>query len=264
MSKLLVGPWMGEFGWEMMRWQGIIRYYAQDNKFDEVIIGCASGNRVLYQDFATDFIDNTPYHGYPDGWKYNHMNPVFDKEILEKVNPDVYISPTQESTARSKPQNFAKYGVSDPALSYDLLIHPRSTTKNGTGIRNWPEGRWMNLVNSLTELKIGCIGTTNSSYYIPGVADLRDISLDKLVNIMSSSKMVIGPSSGPMHLASLCGLKHLVWTDTKVWSSISGTNRQRYETIWNPFMTDVIVIDQEGWQPSIDTILNVLEEEFDL
>jgi hypothetical protein len=58
-----------------------------------------------------------------------------------------------------------------------------------------------------------------------------------------------------MHLASLCRTPHVVWTDAKKWAR-GRTNRQKYETWWNPFGTPVHVIDEEGFDPAPETILD--------
>ena len=70
---------------------------------------------------------------------------------------------------------------------------------------------------------------------------------------MNKSKLIIGPSSGPMHLASLSGLKHLVWS--------SEHNKSRYLNICNPFKTEVIFYSKEGWNPNPNNIYNIISKE---
>ena len=67
---------------------------------------------------------------------------------------------------------------------------------------------------------------------------------------MNKSKLIVGPSSGPMHMASLCGLKHLVWS--------TEYNRVRYERDWNPFKTEVIFHSDGGWNPNPETIKEII------
>jgi hypothetical protein len=57
---------------------------------------------------------------------------------------------------------------------------------------------------------------------------------------------MVGPSSGPMHLASLSGTRHLVWS--------SPHNRNRYLDAWNPFKTPVYFYAKEDWNPKVDNI----------
>jgi hypothetical protein len=55
--------------------------------------------------------------------------------------------------------------------------------------------------------------------------------------LLANADIVIGPSSGPMHLASLCGAPHVTWTD-------KASTKRRYLGGWNPHKTPCIVLDQ--------------------
>ena len=94
---------------------------------------------------------------------------------------------------------------------------------------------------------VACVGTTKESGLIDGADDLRDKSLSDIFNILRNCKTVFGPSSGPMHLSSLCGASHLVWGDR----SLSLT---RYENNWNPLRTPVLFLDEYQYQPSPEYI----------
>ena len=84
--------------------------------------------------------------------------------------------------------------------------------------------------------------------------------MEDLCDVLRSSEVCIGVSSGPMHLASLCLCKHVVWTDLKHQKAINGTNKDRYKTIWNPFQTKVKVIDKYGWLPPVDEIYKAVRK----
>ena len=52
---LVAGPFLGEFGWELMQWQGYIR---QLSKFYEhVTVYGRSSSAFLYKDFVSEFIE---------------------------------------------------------------------------------------------------------------------------------------------------------------------------------------------------------------
>ena len=199
-NTLFAGPWVGEFGWELFCWQGMLRVnpFLQYDK----VISCANGSRL-------PFLPNCKY---------------------------------------------IKYG--DPTVApkhYDVLIHARGTDKHGTGFRNWPEFKWADLIKH-TGLSYASIGSQEGSYHVDNTDDLRGVSLEELCGYMSASTMVIGPSSGPMHLASLCGTPHFVWSGDK-------PNVDRYEKYWNPLKTRVKVLDHtHGWDPPLLTILKELEK----
>jgi hypothetical protein len=71
--------------------------------------------------------------------------------------------------------------------------------------------------------------------------------------------MVVGCSSGPLHLSSHCRTPHILWTDSKYQKAVGGTNKQRYKKIWNPFQTRCIVIDT-GWNPSVKEVKKAIKE----
>jgi len=258
MSKLLLaGPWLGEFGWELMMWQAHIRKVACDDKYDDVICIVRSGHDFMYSDFTDRFIF-MDIDGSKNGWKINEKNPTVPSGILQKFKDDD-VRVIEPSAIDFKCQNFIKYEVDSPH-KYDLLFHCRSTTKLGTEYRNWPVKRWELLRDNFNGLKIACIGSKDESIVINGTDDLRGCGLKELASYCCNSKIMIGPSSGPMHFASLCGCTHIVFTDTKI-RFRDRTNRYRYEEGWNPLGTKAIVIDEEGWRPSVATVVKSIEGE---
>ena len=80
---------------------------------------------------------------------------------------------------------------------------------------------------------------------------MRMIQIDKLTNVLHSSYDCC-PSSGPLHLASL-------WY--KASSLSTEHNRKRYENDWNPFNSEVIFYSDEDWNPSVESIFNIISNE---
>ena len=79
-----------------------------------------------------------------------------------------------------------------------------------------------------------------------------------LCGYINQAKCIIGPSSGPIHLASLCGTTQIVWSGHE-------RNKYRYEELWNPHKTKVIYLGDEGWQPSVEHVYkNVKQYLFDI
>jgi ADP-heptose:LPS heptosyltransferase len=90
--------------------------------------------------------------------------------------------------------------------------------------------------------------------WLKGTEDLRSIELKKICDIMRNSECVFGPSSGPMHLASLCGAPHIVWSTSK--------NKTRYEENWNPLSTPVLFLDKHGWHPTAEYVVERFSQWF--
>jgi ADP-heptose:LPS heptosyltransferase len=134
----------------------------------------------------------------------------------------------------------------------DILFHPRGRSFGAD--RNWSPERWEALIALLRAegYRLGCLGLRTATLQVPGnegdFLDLRDRPLSETLDIIASAKAVIGPSSGPMHLASLCGTPHVVWTDNRSYAR-GRSNRDKYESWWNPLKTPVKVLDAYGFDP---------------
>jgi len=255
MKILLAGPWLGEFGWELMKWQAHIRKVVSQNKYDMVVCIVRTGHQFLYLDFADEFVF-VDKEGARNGWRLNEDKPTISSDILDKYDGND-IDKIEPFAVEFEDQEFVKYEM-DSIYDYDLLFHCRSTAKLNTQSRNWPIERWEALRDRFEGLKIACVGSESESVAIEGVEDIRGCGLSKLAAVCNNAKMIIGPSSGPMHFASLCGCPHVVFTDRER-RFYTKTNRYRYEQGWNPFGTKAIVVDNEGWQPSVETVIKAIE-----
>ena len=259
---LLAGPWVGEFGWELFCWQGFIRKLSK--KYDKTIVIGRPTNEYLYKDFCDEYIKFDPESFNTDAW--NCHNAKNANHVIKTIKHTDYISGhfdigmryTQNGVIDTKgwffnKQLYHKYETITKEDGYDVIFHCRN--KKTGGERNWEKTQWEELYRLLDDdIKIACVGN-NESFYIDGTKDLRNIDLNDLITTMNNSKLIVGPSSGPMHLASLCGLKHLVWS--------TEYNRVRYEKDWNPFNTETIIYSEEGWNPNPNNIKEIIKKEID-
>ena len=253
-SRLFAGPFVGEFGHELFCWQGVLRNNSK--KYDDVTIVCTPGKEVLYEDFANKIITYTP-ETYEANGPYNYGKtenyPIPDYEC-DYIGPNTQLTEYHGSRGGhfepNLKQEFVKLGA-PCSSSFKYIIHARATSKVSTGYRNWSVDKWDRLVESL-DGSVACIGTVQGAYHIQGTEDLRDLPLSELCNILSTSEIIIGPSSGPMHLASLCGLKQVVWSGD--WY-----NKKRYEQDWNPHNTDVSYLNPNTWDIKVEEVLQCLK-----
>jgi hypothetical protein len=256
---LLAGPWVGEFGWELFCWQGYVRKLSKN--YDKTIVIGRPNQKLLYEDFCDEYIDFDPKGFKTDSWSCHDC--IKPNDLINKIphtdyldgNFDIGFRYGQNGAFDIKglfnQQEFIKYQSNSLNCGYDIIFHCRN--KSTGSDRNWEKEQWVELFNLLGyDFKIACIGNAEA-FHINGSDDLRGISLSDLVSVMNNSKLIIGPSSGPMHLASLSGLKHLVWS--------SEHNRDRYLKVWNPFNTDVIFYSNEEWNPKPKNIYNIITNE---
>ncbi len=248
---LFVGPWVGEFGWELLNWQAFVR--ALSREYDSTVVCCRRGNEALYADFATDFVPHQIRGTAECNQARQIENPREVQRVLDLVPRDAdHLKPLGHQPLTR--QQFIPFGERQADLETDVLFHPRG--RNFGTDRNWNESKWEALISSLSRqgLRVGCIGLSRATVDVDGdIIDHRDVPLDQTMNLIASTRLVIGPSSGPMHLASLCKTPHLVWTDKRKWAR-GMTSRMKYERYWNPFQTEAIVIDEFEFDPPVEEI----------
>lgn len=249
-TTVFAGPWVGEFGWELFCWQGYLRSVA--DQFDRVIVCSRPGHEALYEDFADEFVPFDPppdaqpdchrMHGY-DGDAFSHLVP----EGAQWMNPWNLKADWSGGPPVVHNQKFIQFGKATP-YKYDILIHARG--RRTCSERNWSRANWLELYASLPHgWTVGWVGLEDESMAHPAGdgLDLRSVSLSELIHTLRAARMVIGPSSGPIHLAALCGTPHVVW---------SGSVRDvpRYRDLWNPFNVSHTMLTT--WQPKVSDVLD--------
>ena len=258
MRSLIAGPWVGEFGWELMSWQAVIRKMSK--AYDRVVVCTRTGHEAIYEDFAQEFVLHS-LEGTKDCGRLTGHNIGEEARLRNKLLQyhGVRMHPFKRPIA-VQDQEFIKFGEGHSFSPFDVLVHARARVGKRPH-HSYPIGEWDNIVKRLINagLTVGAIGT--EAYLPDGAMDLRALSLRSLMGIIRASHLVIGPSSGPIHLTSLCGTRHLVWTDTAYYSAIKGRNRRRYETIWNPLKTPCRVMDNYGWHPPFEKVVAAVFEE---
>tara|TARA_R110000851_G_scaffold108257_2_gene229343 strand:+ start:1622 stop:2491 length:870 start_codon:yes stop_codon:yes gene_type:complete len=271
-KTLVAGPWLGEFGWELFAWQGHLRTLSKS--FDRTIIIAQGNTSLLYNDFSDTYLSFEPKNKnlsdcfHMKGYEYNLVDVYStlkeNKIILDKNHTHYYLprsfcnlSPMSgyntvfpsgiEGIPPIKP-SYIKFGEKTPTIENIIVFHARNRPQ-GPKVHNWDIDKWKELCSLYNNAgyQTVSIGTLQSSFHVPGSLDKRNITMEETVSIIRNSRCVLGTSSGPMHLASLCNTPHIVW-------SIE-SNRQRYYTKWNPHVTPVIFLscdtNSSGPPPSI-------------
>lgn len=234
---VLFGPWIGEFGWELMAWQAWCR--EQSKRFEKTYVCSFPDMEPLYQDFA-EFIPHT------------HQGRALDWDKKENIDKAQFELP-KDITAQILPfkkyrtgGEFRKFGF--PTKGYDYLLHARGI---GRGGKDYPLPLWLEIAKSLPG-RVASIGSA-LDHYIPDTADMRDVPLNVLMDIMAGCDCVIGQSSGVMHLAALCGARLVVWGDSRTY--FGETLKERYEKTWNPLKNPVSFIFDDQWKPAPDVVV---------
>jgi len=254
-KKLYAGPWVGEFGWELCSWNPSIRHIAKD--YDHVTVEVQPGMEYLYE-FADEILINPRlpnfdvYSGIPSKPRFR---PPAD---VKSIAPDWFwkhYASIEFNTLRGKnknhplhPKEWRKYGVAQTKKVADIMcafrgpkIYRKSDCPEARLFpeKQYPDVRCTALAESFLKdgYSVACYGGEDN-FYVEGTIDFRGVPLSELCNALSQAELAIGPSSGTLHLASLCGTPHVTWFGKR--PPDVGT---RYLSYWNPFSTPVTFID---------------------
>lgn len=262
MKTILAGPWVGEFGWELFCWQGYLRNLSQKNK---IIVVSRPGHENLYADFCVQYIAFDPFSKEENIYTCKEMEGDFEK-ILKRCEYDEHLDPRKgivyfhnfqlNKCTNFFDQKFVQYGEKDKVNGYDVIIHARSTDKCKASFRNWSRKNWNDIVKAIKNkgCTVASIGSEKSAMYVDQTDNLLGLSLKELSDKLANSRVIMGPSSGPMHYASLCGLSQIVWSEHK--------NLNKYLKYWNPFGTKVTFYSKSSWNPSVKDVMDLFEKHF--
>ncbi len=245
MNRWLLGPWVGEFGWEILHWQGHLRWLADQNPRVRLTVACETGHEYFYEDFAHDFLlMDCSEHG-----KNGPSNAGYVRQA-KLAGFDRTVSP--EDVA-GLPQRFVRLGAGVVGEPFDLMVHARNTSKGGDDHKNWPKKNWDELVSRLVAdgFRVGSFGSRGGSL-CPSVAiDIRHDSLKNICGSIATSRLAIGTTSGPMELATLAGIPTAVWGDRV------GEEKKKWAcTIFNSKYKWL----SSHWQPSVDEVYSGVME----
>lgn len=248
------GPAYMELGWEICTWQSYLRKLSHD--YDKMYISTFPGMEPLYAGFHCETVflpHNHPGRAQdwrdPDMWM-DLMSQATEGQLSEEIKKaciEGHIEPIKQYKTDGE---YIRYGTSKDR-EIEILFHARGI--KGCSFKNWQFEKWKQLASNFP--KAASIGSQDDQY-IPGTTDRRNIPLQNLMDLMAGAKVVVGQSSGVMHLASLCGTRHVVWGDKKTY--FGQRLEKRYREDWNPLGTPVSWVETEAWNPEPDEVLAVI------
>ena len=255
MNTLYAGPWVGEFGWELMGWQSHVREAARN--YDKVVIGCDRASRAMYQGMPceVEFLDVKRSIETSGSRAYKDKAGSSVRALFRHHKHN-----WMRGTCRMPGGKWIKFGGlwsgRGPVSPY-FVIHARNTPKfqlGGSSLgRNWPTAHWDELMTMIYGPPAIAIGTIKEAYCPVGAIDMRGVVLQKVMDILACAQFIVGPQSGPIHLAALCGCPFVAWTcPTK--GAMGMKNVARLKKHWNPFNVPCDILADAGWQPTVDVV----------
>lgn len=247
---LVAGPFAGEFGFELMLWQGFVR--ARAAHYERTVVLTYPGRDELYENCSVvphDVDLRTAGYGFgrmsaAETLRRAHEAAerlgLGDYDVFTKMHVSTryhrrFLCPQKLLLLRQPPR------AGGPR---DVAFHFRQIAKEGWDtLKNYTPGLADEAVRLLraSGLRVCCFGHPQFSYCPPGCEDLRSEDLRESIAAICSARLVAGENSGPMHLANLCGLPTLIWAAAP-W-------RIAYSLRWNPFDVPIFVATDQTHQP---------------
>ena len=247
---LVAGPYVGEFGHELMDWQPWVR--AQVPRYEQVHVITYPGRDYLYPGCTVHHHDVLLENA---GYKHGKFPPAQLAAMAHQQAAELGLKNYDLMTALNVctrrhqrhllPAKYELLGTAPaPEKMCDLAFHFRQVKKEGPDqSRNYP----LELCDRVVEfcharnLKFFCIGHPHYSYCPPGVEDRRTADLAASVAAIRSARLLAGELSGPMHLAQLTGTSILIWAPGQ-WRL---DNCER----WNVFKVPTYIVTNEVRHP---------------
>ena len=274
MMRLIFGPFVGEFGWELCYWQAHGRWLKNHIPDIEILVVTFLGRQAFYRDFANFVVfhaDETKARfGRQDCYNSTGINRkeyfAYAGRMIEEFraygaittpnhNGRFYIKPETMTLRRFAPlkllSNFVKLkNVSKKSV----MLFPRRRQDN----RDWPEGNWMKLISRFLDegYQLIIAGTKDSSY--PVQKDERIINLcredplyilDLVLHYLTKVEMAVGSQSALPILALHQGVPTLMW----------GHEQERHERELNWFNTPCRYVFDEKYDCSAEKVFGEFE-----
>ena len=261
---IAAAPFAGEFGWCVAMWTPWLRWVRRHQHGSErFVVYCHKGHEHLYQDFASDVIgieiEDITAVDCVSAWvngvrlRQRDYGELVLSHHREKKRPTKIITPLDLSyqwPTKGPPRllrsEHVTYGTPDDKQEGWIAIHARNCPDKSPE-RDWPIEKWMELVPKLGGHVIA-IGTR--AHAPVGTEDLRNLPLKDVCLALSKCEAIIGPSSGPLHLANACGTP-------AIWWSHNLKDCSRYKKWWNPWQRENRQVSK-NWNPEVSTVLSSL------
>lgn len=251
-GQKVFGPFWGELGWEVAQWAPYVNAHAEEG--DRIL--CMPGHAELYADTCPiSQAHPRPEGATPDMLSYTGGAPQKASGIIGQVFPKrqgiKLVKGVPCINGKLKP--IPLYPGCAAPRRY-VVLHCRGITKCAE--RNLPQERWNGVVRILNTMGINPVVIGSRQDYLPRdgkiEVDLRGASLDDTISYLRTAKVVVGASSGPMHLAQACEAPVVVW------SGNAKKDRPRYQEVWNHFQSPTNFL-AATWQPGVGKIMEAID-----
>lgn len=268
---VVVTPFLGEFGHELMVWLPWLRYeLAEFHSSASVLVLCRDGHEALYETLersVTIEVARTPdvsncdmVTAWVGGARLRHEDYVklTDPDRIKRkttLSPaKVVIAAHHDGYPVPLHGRHGKPFGEDVRRDHDLVVvHARNSRLNAD--RNWPMQSWDHLVQWMlaSGLRVESIGAVGQSDNPVGANSRRGSTLREDIARLRKASFVIGPASGPLCLANLCGTRVVWWGGGELNARRFSANSE-----WNPHGVPNHSVSPV-WDPSLAAVKRSVE-----
>lgn len=256
---MIAAPFLGEFGWEVSLWVPWLRWMMSKHyQGRDLTVICRAGHEYLYEDFTDKtftFAVGKPIDKVDcqNVWIEGHRLNKKDYQTMAAVTMQMKVTPRDTITPMDlqvhwsgdepphlKQGEYRPYGSREKQEGW-VAVHARLAGQNQG--RNWPSYKWGQLMSVIDPGHTISVGTKGAALHVEGTEDLRGLSLKEVCDAISRCQLIVGPSSGPLALAMLCGTP-------VVWWSPNPKDVSRFKKHWNPFHVEQSRASA-SWDPDV-------------
>lgn len=241
-GSTLYAEWQGELGYLLLWYGPAMRHLSRS--FDRTIVAADASTEYLWE-FATDFVPlKCRGHAMHTGKVLEGRMPDIQPDWFDarwghglfakgwKKNP-----PTREHRKLGK-------RLESGSHPFMCAFRPPKSPKGKNPMRKaYPPEMCARLVELLRPLGTVAAYGGPDNWRAGAEVDLRGAGLEAQCDFLRSAKVAVGPSSGTMHLASLCGCPHVTFTDGHA------NVKRRYLATWNPFGASAKYLSEPNPEP---------------
>ena len=279
-ALLIAGPFVGELGYEIGEWMPFVKYMS-DTLQAKVHVFTRKGHEVLYPFAETFHTYEFPTEHVYNNWLYKYTdseNALFESLVRktgacakEHQNPKQRIFyEAADSTRRDTHfKNRKNVIITAPQASIRTWKDTLPGSKKVVLVcrflkRGMERNSDLEQINKLADYVKGIgytpviVGKTDENFTIGvkhGINLINQTTLADLVAIYRQSTIVVGNSTGTIHLAAACNVPHITWGSTFP----DDTVVRRYQQDWNLNHTWVRFLSKE-WQDPFDIIIKAIED----
>ena len=275
---LFIGPWVGEFGWEVCRWQGGIRKLVEEKYKDYYIIVAGDAGHHPFYEYTNEYwaipafvhnqnLTRETLRLLPEDKAQKiqaALRGILAKELLKLDAPIEILSPKR---FLPKEQFQIKLNASKAAIEEQeylaqkhgfrqwVCVFPRKRALNAQ--KNWSEENWNKLMRYIVDAfgyGIVLMGreedtammNKQESWFISTASLQEERRMDVNIAFLNKAIAAIGSESGGPFLSLLCGCPTLV---------MGGKDyKRRYEEEENFLQTQCCFLAKAAYQHSYEEV----------